>query len=120
MLAIIVGWVLFRAETFDEAWVLLNHMAFVLPPEPKAPGFWEHVTHQQLFFGVLGIIAATPAARFLVTRVITDRSTNVRRRTEEGGMVQTATDLTFVLTLISICAVYVASGTYNPFIYFRF
>jgi len=120
MLAIIVGWVLFRAETFDEAWVLLNHMAFVLPPAPKAPGFWEHVTHQQLFFGVLGIIAATPAARFLVTRVITDRSTNVRRRTEEGGMVQTATDLTFVLTLISICAVYVASGTYNPFIYFRF
>ena len=73
-----------------------------------------------LAFSMLGMIAATPAARFLVTRVVTDRSTSVRRRTKTGGMVRTATDLTFAVTLISICAIYVASGTYNPFIYFRF
>jgi len=120
MLAVIVGWVLFRAETFGQAKVLLSHMALRLPVSPEAPGFWEHVTHQQLFFGLLGVVAATPAARFLVTQVITDRSTDVKRRTETGGKLRTGTDFVFALGLIFVCAIYVASGAYNPFIYFRF
>ena len=37
------------------------------------------MNNQQIFFGVLGVIAATPAARRLVAYVISDRSINATR-----------------------------------------
>jgi alginate O-acetyltransferase complex protein AlgI len=120
ILAVVFGWVLFRADTFGQAKAFLGHMVMLSPATATAPGFWEHVTHQQLVFGILGVLAATPAARFLVTRLVTDRSIETCRRTQPGGTVRLATDLSFALGLIFICSMYVASGTYNPFIYFRF
>jgi len=120
LVSVCVGWVLFRAESFGQAGRFLEQMFFFSPGPASAPGMWEYVSTQQLFFGVLGVIAATPMARRVATRFITDRDLTVTRRAAHGGKARVATDLGFALVLIAICGVYIASGTYNPFIYFRF
>ena len=120
LLAIVVGWVLFRAETFQQASAFLAQMFWLQGPSPDAPGIWEHLTNQQLFFALVGIVASTPAARQIVSRFVTDRDVQVTRRSRPGKPMRIATDLGFALTLIFLCSTYIASGTYNPFIYFRF
>ena len=120
LLAVVGGWVLFRSDSFTQAQAFLAHMVFLRDGAENAPGFWEHVTHQQLFFGILGMVAATPVARSWVTRFITDRSAQVTRRSTPNGKLRVGLDVGFALALILICSVYVAAGTYNPFIYFRF
>ena len=119
LLAIVVGWVVFRAETFDQAGAFLEQMALLAPASPDAPGIWEHLTHQQLFFAAVGVIAATPLARSLLAYVVTDRNATTLRRATRGR-VQTLVDVGFAFALILVCSIYIASGTYNPFIYFRF
>jgi hypothetical protein len=78
------------------------------------------VNNQQIFFGVLGVIAATPAARRLVAYVISDRSINATRYNAQHRALNRVFDISFTIGLILICSLYVAAGTYNPFIYFRF
>jgi alginate O-acetyltransferase complex protein AlgI len=118
--AVIVGWVLFRADSFPQAISFLGQMFRLSPRSPEAPGIWEFVTHQQMVFAALGCVAATPVARALAGRLITDRRSDVARRTAPRHRFGTVADVSFAVVLIAICAVYVASGTYNPFIYFRF
>jgi alginate O-acetyltransferase complex protein AlgI len=117
---VIVGWVLFRADTFPQALAFLAQMFRLAPPSPTAPGFWELVNHQQLVFAALGCIASTPIARALLARFVTDRRRDVPRRALPARRFGTLADVSFAMALIALCAVYVASGTYNPFLYFRF
>ena len=118
--AVMFGWVLFRAESLRQAQAFVKNMLWWRPEQELAPGFWELVTHQQLFFALLGVLAATPALRSLSNLLVTDRDSVVRRRATAGGKMQIAIDLGFVACLLMICTVYIASSTYNPFIYFRF
>ncbi len=120
--AILVGWVLFRAETFAQALAFLGRMMGLGDPlAPDAPGVAELVNHQQWLFGLLGILVATPWPRRLLARLLTDRSLRVKRR---GGVqdkrASLALDLSFVAATLFLCSLSIASGTYNPFIYFRF
>lgn len=120
LFAVILGWVLFRAETFEQATRFLHQMLLFPTSSPQAVGIWETINNQQLFFMIVGIIASTPLVRFLVTRVVTDRNTDVGRRTTGRTLLGTLTDLSFAFSLLLACSIYIASGTYNPFIYFRF
>ncbi len=95
MFAIIIGWVLFRSENFAQATTFLNHMLLFPSVPPNVPSVWEYLSHQQLFFILLGIIGATPLARFLVTRLITDRDVEVTRRATAGRSLRTFTDVSF-------------------------
>lgn len=118
--AVIVGFVIFRSETLDQAVGILMHMTLPSPQSNATPGFWEIVTHQQLFFGIVGVVAATPTVRFVIIRIVTDRSFEIPSRRAQYRPAQVAIDLSFALGLIFICAIYIASATYSPFIYFRF
>lgn len=120
LVAIVVGWVLFRAETFSQASAFLGHMFWLSPSSSDAPGVLEFANHQQMTFAALGIFAATPLARNLVSRVITDRNASVPRRGGDTSLKRRTLDLGFAIGLIALCSLYVASNTYNPFIYFRF
>ncbi|MBT8064809.1 MAG: MBOAT family protein [Gammaproteobacteria bacterium] len=118
--AVVVGWVLFRSESFGQAGVMLGRMFGLANSTGMAPGFWELVDHQELAAAALGIVAATPVARKLVTRFVTDRDVEAPSGTFSGWSWQSARDAAFVLGLVFLCATYVVAGTYNPFIYFRF
>lgn len=122
LLAILIGWVLFRAESIDQALAFVGRM-FRLGGElsAQAPGIAEMLDHQQWFFGLIGLLASTPVLRRLLTRVVTDRTLVIsRHRSLDPGVLTMALDASFIGATLLLCTLYVASGTYNPFIYFRF
>lgn len=122
LLAVLFGWVLFRAESFEQARHFMARMLWVgQAPGEQAPAIGEIVTHQQWLFGALGVLAATPLLRRLSARLLTDRTLAAgRRHGFKPGATAAALDATFIAGLVFLCSLYIASGTYSPFIYFRF
>lgn len=116
MLVVLVGWVLFRAETAAQAGTFLEAMCGL-------SGNWElHrdlrllLQPYQLTVLCVGVVAATP-----VLPLISDW--RKRFDTRSLDFVRPYVELT-QLTVLTVqfvwCACLVVSSTYNPFIYFRF
>jgi len=106
---VIVGWVLFRAESLTYA---LKYIKTLFTPQKfagqllRVPG--EFLQNDVLIAFIVGIIASMGGMMWLKKEA--DR---------KGGVLQNAfTALVFVLFLVAITSIY--SGAYNPFIYFRF
>ncbi len=117
MLAVALGWVPFRAESFAGAFdyyaALFGQSAgdYAVAMRDIAPEGFANV----LIPGV--IIALWPLSQEVFT--------NLRKRLPQMSM-RTPEGLTFALTqgalalLFIACAAMLAGGAYNPFIYFRF
>jgi alginate O-acetyltransferase complex protein AlgI len=116
VLIILVGWVLFRIESFEGA---LKYLRFMFIPSLKN---WDaHLTlmdREFLFYLFAGIIISTPA--FPKVR---DYIVNKIEELRFSAILQFA-NLTarniFALLLLALSALYMVSASFNPFIYFRF
>ena len=106
MFFVVIGWVIFRAESLGDAWIYLktlfglNHNAF------SDVFFAGYISEYALLFGIAGIIC-TPVLRHLSDKMGSHAA---------GKMVK-------VLGLFSLFVLSVAglvSSNYNPFIYFNF
>jgi alginate O-acetyltransferase complex protein AlgI len=111
LLAVLVGWVLFRADTLEQALAYLQVM--FSGGNSAAPGPAQLLSNENLFFALVGIALSTPIAL---------HATHWWRRQRQRGntLWPDAGAVVLQLLLFAICSVYVLSGTYNPFIYFRF
>lgn len=115
LLLVMIGWVLFRSESLTQAGQFLQVM--FLPTESPSPGdLAVLVTHENLLFILLGLIFSMPLTeRFTATR---HPATGAQPANASAATVLVT--VSTALVLFFICSVYVMSGTYNPFIYFRF
>jgi alginate O-acetyltransferase complex protein AlgI len=118
LLIVMVGWVLFRANTFPEA---ANYLAALVGHHADhAPPLARYLGNEALCAIVLGVFfsffqwnvfkkiciqrtAKLPGTAGTITRVL-------------GHAIETVA----VLALLLISFAWLAGGTYNPFIYFRF
>ena len=103
LLVVILGWVLFRAETFASA-ELMYKAAFGLNSfgNPLVLPYQQVLTFKVVLAAIFGIYFATPFWK--VTRALSSPALS--------------NPLLFACFLLSIVSVIV--GSYNPFIYFRF
>jgi alginate O-acetyltransferase complex protein AlgI len=117
--AVIVGWVLFRADTFGQALTFLSAMC----------GFTSSVSHQTfaLFWDRQVEIALLFAVIFSMPTWtwICDKARQVRAQVAQplqpiALSTGLALRLVLVLAALLLSAASMAGGTYNPFIYFRF
>lgn len=116
MLFVIIGWVIFRAENFSQAYDFLSAMAGG-GTNINTSQYIEIVTNENLFFYFLGIIFSFPVMPSIYARL-------------KGSFVLTINDITvnvkpammvmYDIFGFGLCMIYILSGTYNPFIYFRF
>lgn len=113
LLVVIVGWVLFRADDLSHAMAYLSGMAI--------PRLGDAATSSQLSWFLfdahaitmllLGVVLCMPLAQGLRSRLSPDASARASGQAlRYSGLV--------LLLLLSLS--YIAAGTYNPFIYFRF
>ena len=120
LLVVMVGWVLFRAETFPQAASFLGNMAGFsagVDATQRLARYWN----TELGWSILaGVIFSMPAWAYL--------------RNAFGGLqgrvpgpfqpaaytAGRAVELFLVVALLLISGSWLAGGTYNPFIYFRF
>ncbi len=104
VLAVMIGFVFFRAETFSQGFFWVKTML---------TGFTFDNASMQLFMSMLTPLNLTAMAAGLAA------STPLLRRFEKNRACQAAS-WPVALVLLALSMLCLAGGTYNPFIYFRF
>ncbi len=119
VLVVMVGWVLFRADTLADAGAMLQAMAGFGNGAPS-PYTWSWYVTPELVLALLaGLIGATPIAPVLTRRLAIRHVVGSRAAT---SLPWTASALaTAALALMLGASIMLsAARTYSPFIYFRF
>ena len=110
MLAVMVTWVFFRADTLPQSWAYLSAMARQVNTDSRAQPLGFFLDPEILLILLAGVIGSTPLPAKLYSRLVTGMS----------AMVRNTVELAVFGLLLFGCVDLVAAGTYNPFIYFRF
>lgn len=111
ILVVIIGWVLFRAPDFNYALNYLKVMFGITKSYDVGFSVWYYLNPMIITMISIAIIASLP-----ITKFIRD---NVGTYEEHNGFslfIQNA----YIAILLLICMMFLATSTYNPFIYFRF
>lgn len=103
----LIGWVLFRADNLDYALTFIGNMFGLVNHSKNLYTFVYYVDNIQMIAISLGLLFATPIAKNLM----------------EFCQKKVSTELLYdtgIVILLVVCTAFIASSTYNPFIYFRF
>ena len=120
LVAIIFGWVLFRADSFPQATAFFANMLGLAPHGADAQLLARYVTHETIFALVAGAIFSMPVwewLRRIAARTVAGLSDPARVVVVSVG---TTLECALVVALLFLSSVWLAGSTYNPFIYFRF
>jgi alginate O-acetyltransferase complex protein AlgI len=121
LLVVMVGWVLFRADTFGHALLFLRNMAGFASAAPGAmQPFHRYWTHELAWSMAAGVVFSIPAWRSIVGLCVRLREGSPLRLRPVLFAAGQLVEVVLVTALLLISAAWLASGTYNPFIYFRF
>ena len=112
LLMVTCAFVVFRADTLDQAWTLLGEM-FTGAAGGRLANvlFVEQLTPLFVCTACVAAIAASPLPQALRNRVA---------RVQGGRLAFTSITYVGAFLLLFFSLVSLSSGTYNPFIYFRF
>jgi alginate O-acetyltransferase complex protein AlgI len=110
---IMLGWVLFRCDTLAHAASFYAALAGFAHGDPARTPLAEWLDPLTIAALVVAIVFATPLAQ----RIGRWRDA---RATQPGGALVLSLDVAWLGTLLVTAAAFLAAGTYNPFIYFRF
>ncbi len=119
LLAVMVGWVFFRAESFGQAWVFLKAMAGIAGGDGRIYYPSLYFGNELVFLTVVAVIGSCPVGPYVSEklRVLLDA------RGRLGLWPRLASEVAGVLALVGlfvVSAMKLAATTHNPFIYFRF
>lgn len=105
MLVVVLGWVMFRADTLPAAAAYFKKMFGLIPDKYAALDLVYYVDGTEMLVFAFAVFLSTPVARnFFNTQ----------------GKFRSAAVQIVMLVLFLISTSMIAAGTYNPFIYFRF
>jgi alginate O-acetyltransferase complex protein AlgI len=113
LIVVMVGWVLFRADTLGSAVAFLEAMSGLPAPAPAPVTVRFYLTPELWLAIVAGAIGSTPWVPALASRLA-----QTARRRVQWGVAALGTAALVLLLVASIMQM--AARTYNPFIYFRF
>lgn len=109
ILAFIIGWTLFRADTISEGLGFIAAMFHLYVPKVMPVTIEYYLTEKTIIILIISVLASTPLMNFLLHRIY-NFAGHWNYMLENG-----------YLTIILILSIsYLAASTYNPFIYFRF
>lgn len=119
VLVVVFAWVLFRAETMTLALDYWKAMFDFHSTESQLQIFYSHLTRDFYLALGFGIAGALGLFSKIGTFVDTVRLSGKSSSAVFGYVYDTLSVLFFTLVMI-FCTVLLISGTYNPFIYYRF
>jgi alginate O-acetyltransferase complex protein AlgI len=118
MLVVMIGWVFFRADTFQYAASFIGKMFSM----PAASGYSEvarYLNQESLIYLFLAIFFSTNLPKKLYVMI----KRPLIRASRTGTAIQGTQYLlssAVMLCIFILCAFHLATSSYNPFIYFRF
>jgi len=112
LVVVLIGWVFFRAETLAQAYSFLTKM-FSFSSSLQADAHFAFIIDSNfLVMLAIGVLFSIPIRRWVFEDCFLDHPTaSFPKRILYTG-------ITICVFLISV--IFLAAGTYNPFIYFRF
>lgn len=113
------GWVLFRAETLEQAINFYKAMMGIPGANPWPELLWRYLRGDILIAFAAGLIGATPFLPKLRGWVRDWQERSVRWVPYRMATVGTVSVSAYLLLLVG-CVMSLVAGTHNPFIYFRF
>jgi alginate O-acetyltransferase complex protein AlgI len=120
ILAVMLGWILFRTESVHQTSVFLRAMAGFARGSGTIHNVAVYATIDVWIAGLIGVLLATPllpaCLRRLRDKAVFERGFLDALSAATQSLVRTA----WVLGILAVCSVFLAAGTHNPFIYFRF
>lgn len=113
MFFVVMGWVIFRADSISDAFVYIGHMFGIYGNGLVDDAAVYNLTQFAAFF-IMAVIFSIPVVRIVKSRFAEkERSSAVR-------LICGAASGACILAIF-VCAVsYIVIGSYNPFIYFNF
>lgn len=131
LLVVTVGFVLFRAESIEQAGFFISQMFTGFYLEAASASFaLQHITPLFVVTFVVATIACLPVKHWvnavIKTRAIKQKPAKAGKPAEPNPcgerIVKIAVSVSYMfsLVLLVLCILSLSSGGYNPFIYFRF
>jgi alginate O-acetyltransferase complex protein AlgI len=107
LLVVLIGFVIFRAESFTQSLIFIQSMfSFSSASALASKELMILITPLSILLFVISAIASTPIMK------------NIKVKTE--GSIASLLSYGFTIVLWIACLLSLAANTYNPFIYFRF
>jgi alginate O-acetyltransferase complex protein AlgI len=117
---VLVGWVFFRSETLAQALGMLAALAGFAPGSGLEYHLSLYLDTELLIALAVGIIASTPLLPYVV-RLLRHKRRTLELADRRGFDTLTALGEVTSLMLVFLASLsWMAAGTYNPFLYFRF
>lgn len=111
-LVIMIGWVLFRSNSIEEALIIMKKMCLLIPNVNTMPDIKSFLTPYFITICILGyIISAGHFNKLILNLLKRKKISNTNYRISESLLLI----LLFVWSIIEVI-----SNSYNPFIYYRF
>lgn len=120
LLIVTVGWVFFRADTFEAALNILSYMFCIRQASVLSQSLNMHLTNQVAWAIVMGIIFSMPVYSWLKTRWGSFTEKLPERANLAVQSFALVSEPLLLIVLLVVSAAWLAGGTYNPFIYFKF
>lgn len=111
LLVVIIGWVFFRAEDLKYAIGYLGIMFGIVKPRDVGFTTMYYLDNFVIFIIVIAIIASTGILSKWINQIEIKRSSDI---------IFNIAKVVYISVIMLICAMFVMTSTYNPFIYFRF
>lgn len=111
LLVVCIGFVIFRADTIHEGIGMIGKMFMGWDfSSVRMAAAVEYLTPMFILMSIIAVIGCGPLAGW------------IRQKTDGRSVVSVLRPLSYVgsLCLLLLCMLSLASGAYNPFIYFRF
>lgn len=115
MAAVCIGFVLFRAESLGQAWVMYRAMFTGYGRNISAVAAAAAVCDRLFLFTLAAaVLCALPVKEWL------EKAMGGKEDRQCGALVLSGFSYGAAFLLLPLCIMSLAGGTYNPFIYFRF
>ncbi len=116
LLAVAVGWVLFRSGTLDQVAGMLARMFFLVRPVDVPLG--DALDGRQLAALLTAVVFSTPVPRRLFRRLML--VPDLRPWPRKVAALHYAAGVVASVAVLGVSAAKILTGSYSPFIYFRF
>jgi alginate O-acetyltransferase complex protein AlgI len=119
LLVVMMGWVLFRADNFMEArhfFAALSGLAQATAPQPLA----RFLSRRAIWALLVGVPFCAPLWAKLKSGCARFASQAPASQQNPWRVFGSGLEIAAVIGLLLLSAIWLAGGTYNPFIYFRF
>ena len=118
LLVVVIGWVMFRADTLSDAWIYLKRM-FAINTESQVLVHWMmYLTYEEISVFAIAFICSFPLFRNLISAPAEGESDS--QFADRQKIYQVIPANLWLMVLFVLAVMRIATSTYNPFIYFRF